>query len=66
MKVHGDIESVNLATGERMRRVVGDGESTLEPMDKILREALEATKEIREREQAGEFVGQNVMEFRMR
>jgi hypothetical protein len=66
MRIRGDIESVNLRTGERMQRVTGDGESTLEPMDTILREALEATKEIRERERAGEFVGQDVMEFRMR
>jgi len=29
MKVHGDIESVNLQTGERWQRVVGDGESVL-------------------------------------
>jgi hypothetical protein len=29
MKVYGDIESVNLATGERFQRVSGDGESRL-------------------------------------
>ncbi len=29
MKVTGDVERVNLATGERFRRVVGDGESRL-------------------------------------
>lgn len=29
MKVYGDIETVNLATGERFRRVAGDGESRL-------------------------------------
>lgn len=32
MKVHGDIESVNLAAGERFRRVSGDGESRLVPV----------------------------------
>lgn len=30
MKVYGDVERVNLATGERFRRVSGDGESRLE------------------------------------
>lgn len=30
MKVYGDVESVNLSTGERYRRVSGDGESSLE------------------------------------
>lgn len=30
MKAHGDIESVNLRTGERQQRVAGDGESRLE------------------------------------
>ena len=29
MKVYGDVERVNLATGERFRRVSGDGESRL-------------------------------------
>ena len=29
MKVYGDIERVNLSTGERFRRVTGDGESRL-------------------------------------
>ena len=32
MKVRGDIESVNLSTGQRWQRVSGDGESGLEPM----------------------------------
>lgn len=31
MKVYGDIEHVTLATGERFRRVTGDGESRLVP-----------------------------------
>lgn len=31
MKVHGDIESVNLSTGECYQRVAGDGESRLVP-----------------------------------
>lgn len=30
MKAYGDIESVNLETGERYRRVAGDGESRLQ------------------------------------
>lgn len=30
MKAHGDIESVNLGTGETKHRVVGNGESRLE------------------------------------
>lgn len=30
MKVYGDVERVDLATGERFRRVSGDGESRLE------------------------------------
>lgn len=30
MKIRGDIERVNLATGERYQRVTGDGESRLE------------------------------------
>jgi len=32
MVVHGDIESVNLGTGERKRRVSGNGESILESL----------------------------------
>lgn len=32
MKVYGDIESVNLKTGERHRRVAGNGESRLESL----------------------------------
>jgi hypothetical protein len=35
MKVRGDIESVNLATGRKYRRVVGEGESRLEIEDAI-------------------------------
>ena len=31
MKVYGDIEYINLSTGERFRRVSGDGESRLIP-----------------------------------
>jgi hypothetical protein len=30
MLAHGDIESVNLRTGERQRRVAGNGDSRLE------------------------------------
>ncbi len=33
MKVHGDIEGVNLHTGECFRRVSGDGESRLERIE---------------------------------
>lgn len=33
MKVFGDIESVNLATGARFRRVSGNGESRLEQVE---------------------------------
>lgn len=32
MKCHGDIVSVNLHTGERQRRVTGNGESWLESL----------------------------------
>jgi hypothetical protein len=32
MKVYGDIESVNLHTGERFRRVTGNGESRLDSL----------------------------------
>ena len=32
MKVHGDVEVVNLRTGESRRRVVGNGESWLESL----------------------------------
>ena len=32
MKAHGDIEVVNLSTGERWQRVTGDGESVLIPI----------------------------------
>lgn len=35
MKVRGDIEAVNLATGQRWQRVTGDGESRLELLDAI-------------------------------
>lgn len=31
MIVKGDVESVNLSTGEKFRRIVGNGESRLEP-----------------------------------
>jgi len=33
MKVRGDIEHVNLATGQRHVRISGDGESRLVPCD---------------------------------
>lgn len=36
MKCYGDVEVVNLSTGERWRRVSGDGESILEPCHKLL------------------------------
>ena len=36
MKVRGDIESVNLATGERFQRVSGNGESCLESLGRPL------------------------------
>ena len=39
MKVRGDIESVNLATGERFQRVSGNGESRLESLGRPLNEA---------------------------
>lgn len=32
MKAYGDTESVNLSTGERYVRVVGDGQSVLEKL----------------------------------
>lgn len=35
MKIHGDFESVNLGTGVMHRRVVGNGESTLEAYGKV-------------------------------
>lgn len=34
MKVLGDIEAVNLRTGERWQRVTGDGESVLRPVSR--------------------------------
>lgn len=46
MKVRGDIESVNLGTGERFRRVCGNGESRLEslcrPLNDTERSCVEA------------------------
>jgi hypothetical protein len=46
MKVRGDIESVNLATGERFQRVSGNGESRLEslgrPLNDLERSCVEA------------------------
>lgn len=39
MKVRGDIESVNLRTGERFQRVSGNGESRLESLGRPLNEA---------------------------
>ena len=33
MLAYGDIESVNLRTGERLQRVAGEGESRLESTD---------------------------------
>ena len=46
MKVRGDVESVNLRTGERFQRVSGNGESHLEslgrPLDDAERVCLEA------------------------
>ena len=38
MKVRGDIEHVNLATGEKFQRVSGDGESRLERIGEPLTE----------------------------
>lgn len=32
MKVRGDIEAINLSTGERWQRVTGEGDSRLEPV----------------------------------
>ena len=37
MMVRGDIESVNLETGEKFQRVVGDGESRLESLNLLPR-----------------------------
>lgn len=37
MKVYSDVESVNLSTSERRRRVCGDGESRLEPVGVVER-----------------------------
>lgn len=39
MKVRGDIESVNLANGERFQRVSGNGESRLESLGRPLNNA---------------------------
>jgi hypothetical protein len=39
MKVRGDIESVNLHTGERFQRVSANGESRLESLGRPLNEA---------------------------
>ncbi len=45
MRAHGDIESVNLGTGERGRRVVGNGESTLEKVKQYAEAMVEAAVE---------------------
>ena len=44
MKVHGDIESVNLGTGETKRRVVGNGESRLVSADISFERAIALLK----------------------
>jgi hypothetical protein len=54
MKVRGDIEAVNLSTGERWRRVSGDGESLLEKVDCVLEDARKAVKPIVDREREAE------------
>ncbi|HKT90100.1 MAG TPA: hypothetical protein VJQ59_16765 [Candidatus Sulfotelmatobacter sp.] len=38
MKVIGDVEAVNLRTGERFRRVAGDGESRLVSESELIKE----------------------------
>ena len=58
MKVYGDVEHVNLATGERFRRVCGDGESRLERIGEPL------TKEQRTKvEQVFDEAKRNVEEY---
>jgi hypothetical protein len=42
MKVRGDIERVNMSTGERSQRVSGNGESRLESLGRTLNEAEQA------------------------
>ena len=63
MRAYSDIELVNLATGERWRRVTGDGESRLEKVvgtelddrvTRILEEARKAVKPIVDRERDAE------------
>jgi hypothetical protein len=39
MQVRGDIERVNMSTGERFQRVSGNGESRLESLGRPLNEA---------------------------
>jgi hypothetical protein len=46
MKVCGDIESVNLRTGERFQRVSGNGESRLESLGRPLNDAGRACMEV--------------------
>lgn len=43
MKVRGDIERINLRTGERFQRVTGNGESRLEPVGKSLKKVVDKT-----------------------
>lgn len=64
MKVFGDIERVNLETGERFRRVTGDGESRLvSEVEEILRQAQRTVKPIIERERKGEELDAGVLSF---
>ena len=45
MKVRGEVESVNLRTGERFQRVSGNGQSRLESLGRPLNDAERACVE---------------------
>jgi len=50
MRVRGDIECVNLSTGERFQRVVGNGESRMESLGRPLNAQEQAAIKAFERE----------------
>lgn len=63
MLAYGDTESVNLRTGESLRRLTGNGESRIE---ECFEEAVRQMRPLIENERLGERITQEIMGFRMR
>ena len=66
MKVRGDVESVNLRTGERCQRVSGNGESHLESLGRPLDDAERVCLEAFEKHMQGKVIPEIVRTMRRR